>query len=88
MGTDNGNTGSPLYKGVLACASVIRDVIRNKRCLWSSISGHEMKGFEFVSVLADSKFQSHCSFLSLVTKSLHFEFVFQTDSNCALLLCL
>lgn len=87
MGTDNGNTGSALYKGVLACVSIIRNVIRNKRCFWSSISSHEMKGFEFVSLLADGEFQPHCSFLSLVTKSLFFEFVFQTNNNSAFLFC-
>lgn len=54
--------------GVLACVSVIRNVIRNKRCFWSSISSHEMTGFDFVSLLADGKFQSHCSFLILVTE--------------------
>lgn len=73
----------PYTTGVLACISVIRNVIRNKRWFWSSISSHEMKGFEFVSLLADGKFQSHCSFLSLATKSLFFKYVFQAKSNCA-----
>lgn len=34
----------PYTTGVLACVSVIRNVIRNKRCFWSSISSHEVKG--------------------------------------------
>lgn len=73
---------APYTTGVLACVSVIRNVIRNKRCFWSSISSHKMKGFEFVSLLADGKFQSHCGFLSPATKSLFFKYVFQAKSNC------
>jgi hypothetical protein len=57
MGTDNGNTGSPLYNRGASLVSVIKNVIRNKRCFWSSISSHEIKGFEFVSLLADGEFQ-------------------------------
>lgn len=74
---------APYTTGVLACVSVIRNVIRNKRCFWSSISSHEMKGFEFVSLLAGGKFQSHCGFFSLATKSPFFKYVFQAKNNCA-----
>lgn len=73
----------PYTTGVLVCVSVIRNVIRNKRCVWSSISSHEMRGFEFDSLLADGKFQSDCDFFSLATKSLFFKYVFQAKSNCA-----
>lgn len=75
MGTDNGNTGSPHTMGVLACVSVIRNLIRNEMLLVFN-SSYEMKGFEFVSLLAEGRFQSHCSFLSLALKNLHFEYVF------------
>ena len=37
---------APYTTGVLACVAVIRNLIRNKRCFWSSISSCEVKGFE------------------------------------------
>lgn len=68
MGTDNGNITAPEEEewGASLCFCT-RNLIRNEM-LWSSISSYEMKGFEFVSLLAEGRFQSLCSFLSLALK--------------------